>query len=121
LVPPILERREVEVPDGGVDQLPVLLAVERARGHLLRRHEREVGDLGADLLQRALRLGLDLPSGLLEPPLPVSLDLLPDAVALSIGDSPGLDEDLLGLAARLPDQLAVLLDELPRFLARAIG
>ena len=43
--------------------------------------QRQVGDLGADLLERAARLGLDLLAGLLEPPLAVGLELLAPALA----------------------------------------
>ena len=55
-----------------------------------------------------MRLRLDLTPRLLETPLAVRFRLLPDALALCIGDPARLGQDLLGLPARLADQRAVL-------------
>ena len=106
-----LQRREVEVADRVLDQLAVVVAVEHLAGHLRGRDERELGDLGADLLERADRLGLDLLARLLEPALPVGLDLLLGALALRLGDLARLGEDLPRLALGLADQLLVLLEQ----------
>jgi hypothetical protein len=62
----------------------VVVAVENLAGHLRRGDQREVGDFGADLLERTMRLGIDLLLGLLEPSLAVGLGLLADPFALSI-------------------------------------
>src|SRR6478735_5886091 len=70
------ELREVELADRLVDQPAVVGVGERLPGHLRRGDQRQVGDLRADLLERAARLGLDLAVGLLHPPLPVDLGLL---------------------------------------------
>ena len=89
--------------------------VEHLAGDLGGRDERQVGDLGADLLERAMRLGLDLALRLLEPPLAVGLGLVLDALTLRVGDPARLGEDLLRLAARLADQRPVLLEQPARF------
>ena len=84
-----LQHGEVEVADRVLDQLPVVVAVEHLAGHLRGGDERQLGDLGADLLERALRLGVDLLLRLLEAPLPVGLGLLADALALGIATACG--------------------------------
>ncbi len=99
----------------------MVVAVEHLAGHLRRGDQRQGGDLCPDLFERALRLGLDLALGLLEPPLAVGLCLLLDPLALGVGDAPSLGEDLLGLALRLPDQGAVLLEQLASLVAGAVG
>ena len=81
----------------------------------------ELGHLGADLLERADRLGLDLLARLLEPALPVGLGLLAGALALRVGDLARLGEDLPRLALRLADQLLVLLEQPARLGARVLG
>ena len=90
--------REVEVPDRVLDQRAVGVAVEPLPRDLLGGGERELGDLGADLLERPGRLGLDLPARLLEPALAVGVRLLLDALAHGLGDAARLGEDLLRLA-----------------------
>src|SRR5207245_8444083 len=69
---------------------------------------------------RAL-LGFDRARRVAGPSLAVGFGLLLDALALGIGDATRLGEDLLGVAPRLADQSAVLLDELARLLPRAVG
>ena len=59
----LLQRREVELRDRLVDQAALVLGVEDLAGDAGGRRERQVGDLGADLVERALRLGLDLAPG----------------------------------------------------------
>src|SRR5205085_6549776 len=49
------------------------------------------------------------------------LRLLLHALALRVGDAARLGEDLLPFAPRLADQAAVLLEQLPRLLARLLG
>ena len=114
----LFERREVEVADRVLDQplwssssstLPVTFAVAI---------EGELGDLGADLLDRAVRLRLDLPLRLLEPPLAVGLGLLLDALALDSATLRASARISSASAARLADQGVVLLEQLAR-LARA--
>ena len=88
---------------------------------LLGGHEREVRDLGADLLERALRSRPRSARRVLEPALPVGLGLLPDPLAERVGDAARLGEDLLRLAAGLRDQRAVLLEQLAGLVARVLG
>jgi hypothetical protein len=83
----------------------VVVVVEHLPRDLRRRDQCQLGDLGADLLERALRLGFDLALRLLEPPLPVGLGLVLDALTLRLGDTTGLGEDLLGLPACLSSSL----------------
>src|SRR5436190_2128700 len=116
-----LELRKVQAGDGLLDEAAVIGAVQDLAGHLRRGHERQVGDLRADLPERALRLRLDLAARLVEPPLPVGLRLLLHALPLRVGDAARLRQDLLGVAARLADQRAVLLEQPPRLLACVLG
>ena len=66
-------------------------------------------------------LGGDLLARLLEPALPLLLGLLAHAQLHRLARAPRLGEDLLRLAARLADQLAVLLEQLARLVARVVG
>ena len=75
LVPALLQGGEVELPDGAVDQAAVVVAVEHLAGHLGGGDQRQLGDLVADLVERALGLGLDLPLGLRQPAVAVGLEL----------------------------------------------
>src|ERR671923_2628429 len=95
--------------------------VKRLPRHLLRREQAEVDDLEADLLERAPRLGLDLPARLLEPPLAIRLQLIAHAALVGVGDPPGVAEDLFGLRLGLADQAAVLLQELSGLFPRVVG
>ena len=91
---PSLERGEVEPLDRLLDQAALVVGVEHLADDALGRLDGEVGDLGADLVDRARGLGLDLPARLLEPPLPLDLGLLLRALELGIGDLARLGEDL---------------------------
>ena len=101
LASPSLERGEVEPVDRLVDQAPLVVRVEHLADDALRRLEREVGDLAADLLDRARGLGVDLLAGLLEPPLTLDLGLVLRPLDLRVGDLAGLGEDRRGLAPGL--------------------
>src|SRR5581483_8968805 len=114
------ELREVEVADRVLDQPALVGAVERLADDLLRRRERQVGDLAADRLERALRLGLDLLADLLEPALPLALCLFLHPLLHRLARLPGLGEDLLGVSACLADQRAVLLEQPPRLVPGAV-
>ena len=116
-----LQHGEVEVGDRVLDQPAVVVAVEHLAGHLRGRDERQVGDLGADLLERARRLGLDLLARLLEPALAVDLDFLLRAFTLCVRDLARLGEDLPRLALRLADQLLVLLEQPSGLGPRMVG
>src|SRR6266545_4509863 len=72
----LLQHREVEALNSFLDETPVVLVVENLARHLLGRDQAQLRDLGADLLQRPLRLGLDLAPRVLEPSLPIGLGLL---------------------------------------------
>src|SRR5918999_753405 len=79
-----LERREVELADRVFDQPAMVVAVEHLARDLRGRDERQLRDLGPDLLERARRLGLDLAPRVFEPALPVGLDLLLRALPLRL-------------------------------------
>src|SRR5439155_3952367 len=112
LVPAALQRREVELRDRLVDQPPLVLGVEHLADEALCRLHREARNLAADLIDRARRLGVDLLAGLVEPPLTISLRLLADPRHLRVRDLARLRQDLGGLRLRLPDQRAMLLEQL---------
>jgi len=116
-----LQDAEVELADRLVDQAALILVVERLAGDLLGRDEAQLGDLGADRLERAPRLGFDLALRLLESPLSVGLGLLLDPLLHRLTDLAGLAEDLLRLRPGLADQLAVLFEQLAGFVARLVG
>src|SRR5215468_6904561 len=113
----LLQAREVEAGDRLFDQSLVALGVERAADHPRGRLERELGDLGADLLERARGLGRDLLPRLLEPALPLGLRLVAHALLHRLPRLARLGEDRLALAARLRDELLVLLEQSLRLVA----
>ena len=118
----VLEHGEVEVADSASSiRRRWSSSVEHLAGHLAGRDERQVGDLRADLLERAARLGLDLAARLLEAALALGLELVAQALALRVGDAARLGEDLLRVAARLADQRAVLVEQLARLVAGVVG
>src|ERR671921_2067624 len=92
------EGREVQLGDGLVHQAALVLGGQRLARDLLGREDREVGDLGADLLDRAAGLGLDVLARLLE-------QLL--AALLALDDEVGLG--LLAGLARAGDDVVRLL------------
>src|SRR5579862_3229107 len=98
-----------------------MLAGQRLPGDLLGGEQAELADLVADLTERLVRRLLDLASRLLEPSLPVRLRLLAHAVLLRVGDPARLGEDLLRVGLGLADQLAMLLEQVPRLFARVVG
>src|SRR5207253_2336787 len=75
----------------------------------------------ADLPERLRGRLLDLPAGLLEPPLPILVDLLAHAFLLRRRDLARLGEDRLSLAACVGDELPVLLEQTARLVARLVG
>ena len=92
----------------------VLLAKGTPRD-LLGCDQPELGHLGPDCLERPPRLGFDLLPRVLQPALPVGLSLVLDASQLRLGLVLRDRANLLRLAARLADQLAMLLKQLARF------
>src|SRR5258706_2875299 len=117
---PVLQTGEVERADRLRDELAVASAVELLADDDRRRLEREVGDLGADLLERTRGLRGDLATRLLEAALPFGLRLCAHALLHRPGRVASLGEDLLAVASRLVHQLAVLLEQLPGLLARGL-
>jgi hypothetical protein len=114
------ERAEVELAERFLDQALLIVVVERLAGHLLGGEDRQVGDLGADLLDRAARLGLDVATRLLEQLLalgPRPLDCLALAHLAGLARA---GDDLLGLGARLAQPGAVLLEQRGRIGTRAL-
>ena len=121
LVAASLESREVEVSDRLVDEPPVVGGIEHLADDALRRVDCEVSDLGADLVERAARLRLDLLARLLEPPNAIRLGLVLDASELSVADPARVGEDLRRLGLGLADQRAVLLEQLAGLYAGVVG
>ena len=74
----------------------------------------EVGDLVADLLDGAARLGLDVPARLLHHLLALAPGLGEDLVLVRLAGLARAGDDVVGLAARLGEPLAVLLEQLSR-------
>ena len=73
----------------------------------------EVGDLVADLLDRAARLGLDVAARLLQQLLALLARGLLERLSLGgLGRLAGAGDDLVGLRARLGEALAVLGEQL---------
>src|SRR5579875_222901 len=107
----LLQAGEVEAGDRLLDQGAVALGVEGAPDDAGSGLQGEVGDLGADLLQRPRRLGGDLPPRLLEAALPLGFGLLAHPLLHRLARAAGLGQDRLGLALGLPDQAAVLLEQ----------
>ena len=115
------EGREVQLGHGLLDQAALVLGRQRLPGHLLGGQDREVGDLGADLLDRATGLRLDVLARLLEQLL-AALPALDDQVGLGLlARLARAGDDLVGLLARRGQALAVLGQQLVRLLARALG
>ncbi len=80
-----------------------------------------LADFLADLAERLLRRLLDLALRLLETAKPVLLGLLAHALLLDVGDLARLGQDRLGLALRLADEPAVLLEQAVRLFAGTVG
>ena len=102
------ERREVDLGERLLDQPLVVGVVERLAGDLLGREHGQVGDLLADLLERALRLGLDVAARRGDQLLALGLAVggrLRDRVLGRLA-RPG--DDVVRLLARLLEPLAVL-------------
>src|SRR5206468_5532794 len=83
--------------------------------------ERQLGDLRADLVERARRLGRDLLARLLEPALPLLLGLVAHPLLHRLAGAPRLGQDLLRVAASLLHQRPVLLEQPARLVARVVG
>src|SRR5215213_2042640 len=115
-----LQHGEVELLDRLVDQAAVILLVEHLARDARGRDDRQLGHLLAQLLERAARLGLDLLARVLDPALALGLELLAQAIALGVADTASLAQDLLGLAARLVHERAVLLEQPARLVAGAV-
>ena len=116
----LLQRGEVELGDRLVDEPALVLGVEHLAGDARGRLEREVGDLGADQVERALRLGVDLALRLLEPARALDLGLLLHALDLRVGDLARVREDVRRLALRVGDELPVLLEQLAGLVASLV-
>src|SRR5215210_8898012 len=80
----LLQNREVELADRVLDQPAVIFARQHLPRHLARRLKRKVCDLGADLLEGAPGLGLDLLRRLFETALPVGLELVAEPLPLRL-------------------------------------
>src|SRR3954471_2047165 len=100
LLPPARERLEVELGQGLLDQPALVVLVERLARHLLGGHDREIGDLRADLRDRAARLGLDVAARLLHQLLALDARLLDRLALRRLGGLARTRDDLLGLLAR---------------------
>src|SRR5262249_33507331 len=101
------EVREIEFAQRLLDQLALVLLVERLASDLLGGHARQVGALLADVVERPLRSRFDFAlralGGLGQEALAMVLGLL----FVGFGRLAGPLDDLVGLAARLLQALAV--------------
>ena len=68
----------------------MVLVGQDLAGHLARRDEGQLGDLRPDQLEGTAGLGLDLLRRVLEPALPLALELVAEPVALGFRDPAGL-------------------------------
>ena len=118
----LLEHAEVELADRLVDQTAVVFRPRRARRHLLRGDQGEIGDFAPDLGERPPRVSASICRRVLEPPLAIFLPS-PGARARAASLRPGAPspEDLVRLAPRLAEQRAVLLEQAARLVARVVG
>src|SRR5258707_9567086 len=95
------QRREVQLAQRLLDEAALVLLVERLARDLLGGEDRQVGDLVADLLDRAARLGLDVALGLLEQLLALGLGLLHGRGFGGLAGLACAGDDLLRLLTRL--------------------
>ena len=99
---------EVDLAEGLLDEAALVLGVEAFAGDLLGRQHGEVGDLAADLLQRAPGLGLDVALGRGDQLLAL---LFAGGGRLGLGRLgrfAGAGHDVVGLLPRLGEPAAVL-------------
>src|SRR3954447_21956398 len=115
------QRGEVELAQRLLDVPPLVGAVERLARDLLGRKHGQVGDLGADLLDRAARLGLDVAAGLLHHLLALGARFRERLLLGRLGRAAGPRDDLVRLAARVGEPLAVLAQQLVGLLAHLRG
>ena len=104
-----------------LDEPLLVVLVERLARDLLGREDRQVGDLVADLLDRAARLGLDVAPGLLHQLLALDPGLLERLALVDLAGLARAGDDLVGLRARLAQPLAVLGEQLVGLGPRALG
>src|SRR6478752_4431444 len=115
------EGGEVDLAEGLLDEPLLVLGVEALAGHLLRRQHGQIGDLLADLLQRAPRLGLDVALGLGDEVLALLLAGGGRLGFRGLRRLPRAGHDVVGLLACLREPLAVLLEQLVGLLALPFG
>ncbi len=95
--------------------------VEHLARDLLRRHHRQVGDLTADVVERAFARRLDVALGFARGFGENLLPALFGLVLVRVGRLARALHDLFGLCARLLQTLAVFVQQLVGLLARALG
>src|SRR5215218_4201698 len=121
LVAPLpTQGREVELVEGLLDQAALVALVERLARHLLGGPDGEVGDLLADLLDRAAGLGLDVAAGLLEHLVALGLGLGEHLALVRLTGLARAGDDVVGLVTRGGQPLAVLLEQLGGLAADAL-
>ena len=101
-----------------LDQAALVGVVERLARDLLGGHDREVGDLPADVVERPLGGGLDVALGALGGFREDLLAALAGLVLVGLGRLARALDDLLGLSAGLLQPLAVFLEHLVGLLAQ---
>ncbi len=112
---------EVEFAERLLHEAPLVGVVERLARDLLGGHDREVGDLAADVVERALGGGVDVALGALGR---LGEDLLPAVAGLvlvRLGRLARALDDLLRLGPGLLQALAVFGEQLVGLGARALG
>ena len=115
-------RGEVELAERLLDEPLLVVVVEHLARDLLGRHHRQVGDLAADVVERALARRLDVALGVCR--VGFGEDLLAALFGLALvglGRLARALHDLFGLRARLLQALAVFVQQLVGLLARALG
>src|SRR3954453_8233319 len=95
------ERREVQLAERFLDEATLVVLVERLARDLLGREHGQVGDLVADLLDRAPRLGVDVAPGLLHELLALEARLLERLALVDLAGLARASNDLVGLRPRL--------------------
>ena len=113
--------REIDLAERLLDEAALVLLVEGLAGDLLGRQHGEVGDLLADLLQRAPRLRFDVAGRRGDQLLALLLAGRRRLGFRRLGRLAGAGHDVVGLLAGLGEPLAVLGEQLVGLLALPFG
>ena len=115
------DRGEVELVERLLDKALLIVGVERLARDLLGRHHGQVGDLTADVVERAFARRLDVALGALRRFGEDLLSALLRLVLVRVGGLACALHDLFGLRACLLQPLAVFVQQLVGLRAGALG